>query len=92
MTGILLFYLGQRKMNDKEWIVAAWAAPDAVPGYTSSHVLVLISDYKNNLRIESIPLRDQTEIMKLLYDTSDIMNNAMRREAEQVLNISRERL
>lgn len=59
-------------------IVAAWAEPASGPGWNNSPLWVLIQEESTlKLRLECFQPNEQTEEMRILYNSSAVVTEAM---------------
>lgn len=65
------------KLQEHEYIEAAWATTPSGPGWSNSLVWVLIGNHANNYRVEAIQPEHQTAEMVALFGVSKAAHDAM---------------
>lgn len=70
------------KLKKTDCILAAYAEPADGPGWANAPIIVIVQDGNGKLRKEFLQPQHQTREMYILYQTSAVVANQMRRLVE----------
>lgn len=76
---------------DKDCILVVYARSASGPGWGNLPLWVVVANELNELREECIQPDEQTDAMRLLYRSSEAINNEMRQEVRRALGMKKDR-